>query len=117
VNTKKKKTKEFGVNMNGPLKQHCIQLFRQWLMQPTVFDDEGNIKRYNVGKIKSLRLLHEIKDFGDGNFDHISAMLILMLLMQQEQLKPIDEQVEERADEFDDFFKQRVMSFQNPYFN
>lgn len=111
VNTKKKKTKEFGVNMNGALKQHYLHLFRKWLLQPLVYNEEGEVVKYNISKIKSLRLLHEIKSFGDGNFDHISAAIIMTIYITQMTLKPVDEKVEERIDEFDDFFSQHMQQF------
>lgn len=106
----KKRDNNFGVQMSGPLKSHCLGLFVQWLKEP-LYDDEGNLIRYNIGKLKSQRLLNEIDGYGDGNFDHISTSLLWMLWLQQQKLKPLDEKVEERQDEFDDFFQGRLKAF------
>lgn len=111
----KKRTNEFGVVMTGPLKQHALQSLRTWFLEPVDFDIEGNITRYRIGKQYSLRLLNEVVNFGDGNFDHISSILLLMLWIDQDGKVPLQERVQERVDEFDEFFKQRTNSMYNPF--
>jgi hypothetical protein len=110
---KRTRTYKVGVTMTPSLKQHSLQLLRTWTLEPRERDDDGRVIRTAMHDIWSLRLLHEIVNFGDGNYDHISAMLLLMLWINQDGRMTKEEVTSERVDEFDTFFKQAKGRFYN----
>lgn len=111
---KRTRTFKFGVRMTPALKQHCLQLLRTWTLEPRDRDDDGRVTRTNMHELWSLRLLHEIANFGDGNYDHISAMLVMMLWINQDGKMIKEEHTKERVDEFDSFFIGAKNRFYNP---
>lgn len=110
---KRKRTYKVGVTMTPSLKQHALQLLRTWTLEPRQRDDDGRVTRTTMHEIWSLRLLHEIVNFGEGNYDHISAMLLLMLWINQDGRMTKEEVTSERVDEFDAFFTQARGRFYN----
>jgi hypothetical protein len=111
---KRTRTFKFGVRMTPSLKQHSLQLLRTWTLEPRERDDDGRVTRTNMHELWSLRLLHEIANFGDGNYDHISAMLVMMLWINQDGKMIKEEHTKERVDEFDTFFIGAKNRFYNP---
>lgn len=110
----RKKTFQYGVEMTAPLKVHALQLLRKWMLEPRKRDDEGKVLKTSIGIQYSLRLLNETANFGEGNFDHISAMLLLMLWIDQDGKQTREEKTEERVEDFEKFFKERSSSYYNP---
>ena len=111
---KRTRTYKVGVHMTPPLKQHCLQLLRTWTLEPRERDMDGRIIRTTMHEIWSLRLLHEIVNFGEGNYDHISAMLLLMLWINQDGKITKEEVTNERVNDFDSFFTSSKGRFYNP---
>jgi hypothetical protein len=100
--------------MTGPLKQHCLQLLKTWFLEARQRDDDGKVVRYNMHEIWSTRLLHEVINFGDGNFDHISSALLMALWIDQDGKQTVESKSEEKADDFEKFFLGRKSSLYNP---
>lgn len=83
-----------GFNMkNQRIKWWALQRLADWLTEVKVWDEKTNIPLYrNIDFIYSQRLLEEIvhHNYSD-NFDHISSMLGLMILLNQiESVEPRD---------------------------
>lgn len=76
---------DFGVTINSQLKLHCEQLIRQWLLEPWK-KEEGKDLESNVSNLFSLRIIRELIAYNrEGNFDHISSLMLLMLWLSQER--------------------------------
>jgi hypothetical protein len=115
--TGKRRTRTYkvGITMSGQLKTHALQLLRKWLSEPRDRNDDGVVIRTNTHELYSKRLLNELINFGEGNFDHISGMLLLMLWVDQDGKLTSEEKVSKNVDEFDMFFKHSRNRFYNPY--
>lgn len=74
-----------GTQMNDRKKTWALKKFRDWLLEPKDHDPITGIPRYRtIDQIYSVRLLNEIVAFTNNkkdNFDHVSSMLLLMLLI------------------------------------
>lgn len=82
------------------MKPWLLQRFKGWLLRKRGEDQEGNFESYTIDNILSERLLNEIANFNEkGNFDHISSMLGLMLLITQFDHEPPNLQVIKQRDE------------------
>lgn len=84
--------KSKGTNATLPINNHARLLFRNWLISPVniikYVDNQEvvqTIKR--IYQIKDRALLEEIISFNnEGNFDRISAMMMLMLLREDKMI-------------------------------
>lgn len=77
---------EVGVTQSGPLKINCEQLIRQSLLEPFLKLEDKTL--CNVYNIYSLRMIRELSAYNrEGNFDHVSSYMILMLWLSQEKKK------------------------------
>lgn len=68
--------KTFGKRITTNEKVALDQLLNTWLREVTGTDEDGN-ELYVVDNIWSMRLLDEIINYGEGNFDHISSARLL----------------------------------------
>jgi hypothetical protein len=68
---------------NKRKKQWCIKKAANWLLEPKVYDPVTGVTiARNIDRLFSLRMLSEIIAYNlDDNFDHISTLLGLMLLI------------------------------------
>lgn len=97
LNEKRSKKNKVGFNMKSrDLKIQCERWLKQWLLDDRSYVDNEGIKheRTTIDHIYSPRLLKEISvyDREDGNFDYLSSMFGLMLWLQEERLKPLEEE-------------------------
>ncbi len=103
---------EFGVHISEGLKTHCEQLIRKMLLEKYRTTEDGK-QEENLWKIKSPRLIKELSAYRrDGNFDHVSSLMILVLWLSQEKEKVIEEQklkVDPNND-LEKYFKQTINS-------
>lgn len=87
-----------GFRMMAREKWWALQRLASWLLEWKTFDKDGFPEYRNIDFINSPRILNEIVYYNDAdNFDHISSMLGLMLLLGQlDDLKPAsDEDLDE----------------------
>lgn len=80
--------RSYFINMPGELKRQCITDLADWLLKPRnlKIGNEGEETEYilNLHKIYDKGLLQELIKFSDsGNFDRVSAMLVLMVIRQE----------------------------------
>lgn len=95
INEKSSKKNRVGYNMKSrDLKIQCEKWSKQWLLENRSYTDtEGNWhERIGMSYIYSPRLLKEISYYDrEDNFDHLSSLFGLMLWLQEDRLKPIEE--------------------------
>jgi len=72
----KKGTMVYGKRITPNEKVKLDQLINDWLRVEVAVDDQEN-KLLLVETLYSLRLLDEIINYGEGNFDHISSLRLL----------------------------------------
>ena len=83
-----------GCEMTGRKKEYAIKALRDWLNEVRHRDEVTGVPiKRNINYIFSKKLLNEVIDHKpDGNFDLLSAMLLLMILFSQfSDLDPGDE--------------------------
>ena len=104
---------DVGVPMTNPLKQYALRLAQQWLLEEKkkyVEELEDGTKREivvrNLNTLKDDLLLEELIQFNDkGNFDRVSAFLLLMLWLEQDKEMIISESEEIVKKTSNDFYK------------
>lgn len=86
-NVKNSKTaRVFGCHMVGPLKDAGERYIKEWLLKVVGFDENGNSVT-TIDYINSQRLLEELISYRrDGNFDLISALIMCMFQVQEEEI-------------------------------
>lgn len=113
---------DYGVTMNKGLSLHCEQLGRQWLLETWKKDSNDNLL-LTLDTLYSLRLIRELIAYDrDGNYDHVSALKLLMLWLSQERDVEIKEYSKENDPyvDLDKFYKQvryNHPSNKNPWYN
>lgn len=104
---------DVGVPMTNPLKQYALRLAQQWLLEEKkkyVEELEDGTKREivmrNLNTVKDDLLLEELIQYNDkGNFDRVSAFLLLMLWLEQDKEMIISESEEIVKKTSNDFYK------------
>jgi hypothetical protein len=104
---------DVGVPMTNPLKQYALRLAQQWLLEEKkkyVEELEDGTKREivvrNLNTIKDDLLLEELIQYNDkGNFDRVSAFLLLMLWLEQDKEMVIKESEDIVKKTSNDFYK------------
>lgn len=102
--------KVYGHRVTANEKIRLDQLVNSWLRTEVATDEDGN-SLYVVDTIYSMRLLDEIINYGEGNYDHISALRLLCLWNSKEansKILILDEQ-----DMYEDELMQLASSFKN----
>lgn len=76
--------KMYGVNMNTDiLKLHAIELLKEWLVKQAYNENDGIM---NLQRLRSVALIKELIAYTmDLNADRVSALLILMILLEDKQ--------------------------------
>jgi len=105
---------DVGIPMTNPLKQYALRLAQQWLLEEKkkyVEELEDGTKREivvrNLNTLKDDLLLEELIQFNDkGNFDRVSAFLLLMLWIEQDKEMVINESEEIVKKTSNDFYKE-----------
>jgi hypothetical protein len=100
LNPKYRKRGAVGFSLYGDRKKPwLLQLLKSWLLRKRGVNAEtGEFQSRTIDHILSLRFLNEVTNHSEiGNFDHISSMLGLMLLLKQFDHEPpeLDENKEE----------------------
>jgi hypothetical protein len=93
---------DVGIPMTNPLKQYSLRLAQQWLLdeKKTYVEElaDGTTREIierNLNTIKDDLLLEELIQYNDkGNFDRVSAFLLLMLWIEQDKEVVIKESEE-----------------------
>lgn len=93
---------DVGIPMTNPLKQYALRLAQQWLLdeKKTYVEElaDGTTREVierNLNTIKDDLLLEELIQYNDkGNFDRVSAFLLLMLWIEQDKEVVIKESEE-----------------------
>ena len=86
---------QVGCQMTGRKKVYATSKLRDWLMEPRSVDAvTGAPMKRNINLIFSKRILNELINHNpEGNYDLLSCLLLLMILMDQlNYLEPIEEQ-------------------------
>jgi hypothetical protein len=102
---------DVGVPMTAPLKQYALRLAQQWLLEEKkkyVEELEDGTKREvvvrNLHTLKDDLLIEELIQYNDkGNFDRVSAFLLLMLWLEQDRemiVKETEEIVQTTSKDF-----------------
>jgi len=81
---------DVGVHMSKSLNIHCEILIRQWLLETWGTSEDGRVLT-NIDKFYSPRLLSELIAYDrEQNFDHVSALKLLVLWLSQERMVPFE---------------------------
>ena len=92
----------YGLHMNTSRIEAAILYLSKWLKTKRSVDEQGNI-RLNLHYIYDVALLTELSKWNSkGNFDRVSALLILMLLTKELIFKEVD--IETNKNITDSFF-------------
>jgi len=76
----------YGCHMTDQLKDAGERYIKQWLIEVIDYDENGT-PITNINRIYSLRLLEELIAYNrKGNYDLISALIMCMFQVQEEQL-------------------------------
>lgn len=97
-----------GTTASPPVIAYGLRLILDWLLEPAYGQEEGSEIR-NLHTIQSIGLLRELINYNpDGNFDRISALIMLMIL-REEKLKYLIRKQEKKSKDIaeDDFFMNR----------
>lgn len=110
---------DVGVRMTKQLNVHCEILIRQWLLETWNITHDGRVLT-NIDKILSLRLLQELIAYErELNFDHVSALKLLVLWLSQESIRPMDERMDnvKPVKDMDKFINRRrsYLTQNNPF--
>lgn len=86
-----KVARNFGCHMTKEIKSQALGYLREWLIKETVTNTED--EKMNVFRIYDMGLLTELANYnfkkdvkGEANYDRISAMLQLMIFLEQEEI-------------------------------
>lgn len=80
------KNRSYLMNMAVDRKNLGITYLEEWHMEQRGVDESGN-PIYNIHKIYDLGLLREMRKFGSGNCDRISAMIIAMFMLKNNVIR------------------------------
>lgn len=113
---------DVGIPMTNPLKQYALRLAQQWLLdEKKSYTEEladgtsREVVDRNLNTIKDDLLLEELIQYNDkGNFDRVSAFLLLMLWIEQDKEVVIKEteQISQRTatNFYSDLYNNRLKS-------
>lgn len=105
-----------GFRMDGRTKGWALNKLRDWLLEVKEYNDDGIPTKRIIDTIYSPRILEEIINFDlDGNFDHVSSLLGLMVL--QNALEHIAKPVVKDEWSEDEYFytAQENIEYVTPY--
>jgi hypothetical protein len=98
--------KRKGTNASKPINAYGLRLILDWLLTTAYGEDEDS-EKMNLHTIQNEGLLRELMNYNaNGNFDRVSALIMLMIL-KEERIKYIERKQKEKIDTLleDDFFK------------
>lgn len=99
-----------GIRTDKDINNWSLIKLANWLMQPVLKDEDGMILKYNYHNIYSPRLLDELINYDHERkteFDHVSALMLLMPLLAD--LEDIPTEIERELDDedLDKLFEQK----------
>lgn len=97
--------KRKGTHASTPIIAHGLRLILDWLLHPAYGYDESSGK-LNLHTIQNEALLRELMSYNSsGNFDRVSALIMLMIL-KEERIKFIQRRQEQKVQDLttDEFF-------------
>jgi hypothetical protein len=104
--------KALGTNVNTDVKSFGLELILQWLTDKNY----NNPDIMNLHTIKSPALLKELISFKpDGNFDRISALIMLLILREDKRRIAVVNKKRSKTMLDDDFFKNTWRNNQSVY--
>jgi hypothetical protein len=94
----------YGIHMNEKLKDAGEKYLKQWLLTEKNIDEEDKLI-LNLNTIYDMGLLEELIQYNrKGNFDRISALIVLMMFIENDGENKIHgEKLEENEKFWDDF--------------
>lgn len=98
--------KRKGTTASTPINAYGLRLILDWLLTPA-YGEETDSNILNLHTIKSPGLLRELINFNpDGNFDRVSALIMLMIL-REDRIKYMTKKQEKKIQELssDPFFE------------
>ena len=98
---KKISARQFFVRIEDSNKPELLQKLADWLQKERSLKLVGDETQYvlNLEKIYDRALLEELIKFNPlGNFDRISALLVLMMIIQEAELQEITKQIKQNRD-------------------
>lgn len=98
--------KRKGTVASTPVNAYGLRLILDWLLKPA-YGEDVNSEILNLHTIKSPGLLRELINYNkDGNFDRVSALIMLMII-REDRLKYATRRQEKKVESLsnDDFFK------------
>jgi hypothetical protein len=109
--------KRKGTYASTPINAYGLRLILDWLLEPAYGEEEGS-ERLNLHTIQNEGLLRELMNYNsDGNFDRISALIMVMIL-KEERAKYVErrqaQKVKDLAD--DPFFSRNYNKPKNSRF-
>jgi len=102
--------KRKGTTASKPVNAYGLRLILDWLLAPAYGKDSEEI--LNLHTIKSVGLLRELLNYNNtGNFDRVSALIMLMIL-KEEKVKYIERAQKQKVNDVasDPFFDQFTTS-------
>jgi hypothetical protein len=111
--------KRKGTHASTPVNAYGLRLILDWLISPAYGENEDS-EILNLHMIRNEGLLRELMSFNStGNFDRVSALIMLMIL-REERVKYVERRQKEKVASLleDDFFsrnynKQKGSKFGN----
>jgi hypothetical protein len=113
---------DVGIPMTTPLKQYALRRAQQWLLEEkgkvTEELPDGTTREIVIRNLHTLKddlLIEELIQYNDkGNFDRVSAFLLMILWLEQDQeiVKEIDEEVSKMTtkDFYEDLMRNELKS-------
>jgi hypothetical protein len=97
--------KSKGTTASKPINAHGLRLILDYLLEPAYGEENPEI--LNLHKIRSIGLLRELINFDPkhGNFDRISALIMLMII-KEDKVKTLEKRQQDKVDSLanDPFF-------------
>ena len=88
--------KRKGTTASAPINAYGLRLILDWLLEPA-YGEDPNSEILNLHKIRSVGLLEEMITFNkDGNFDRVSAMIMVMII-KEDLFKFVDRKQKEKV--------------------
>lgn len=99
--------KRKGTYASGPINAYGLRLILDWLLTPAYGENEDS-ERLNLHTIHNEGLIRELMSFNsDGNFDRVSAMIMVMIIKEERVKYAQRKQMEKVKTLLDDEFFSR----------
>jgi hypothetical protein len=105
-----------GTTASKPVNAYGLRLILDWLLEPAYGEEEGS-EVLNLHRIRSQGLLKELINFNpDGNFDRVSALIMLMIL-KEDKIKFAEKKQRDKVKTIadDDFFARNFKPIQTAH--